>query len=84
MVERPLAFDAARELVARYADQDTIEIRNLVTGETQRIRTRLDCETASGLCFSDLRFDGDAVRYIWHYDGSNREFTEPLVDRLLR
>jgi len=64
-VERPLAFDAESSLLAWYADKDLIRVRNVVTGIEQEIRTAYECESASGLCFEDMAFDGDRLLYTW-------------------
>jgi hypothetical protein len=62
-VFRPLDFDASRNLILFYAEQDVIGVRNLATLREQKIRTNSPCESASDLCFSDARFSGDRVTY---------------------
>jgi hypothetical protein len=76
-VFRPLDFDGQRNLVLFYAEKDTLGVRDLATRRERRSRTAEACESASGLCFTDARFDGDAVTYTWD-DG--QVFRAPLAD----
>jgi hypothetical protein len=64
-IMRPLAFDSARSLVAYYASQDLIVIRNLVSGYEQQVPTQYECYTASGLCFDDVELTDSNLMYTW-------------------
>jgi hypothetical protein len=67
-IERPLAFDAERNRVAYYKDQDLIHIRNLETGHEQAIPTVHNCQFQSGLCIADVKFRGNTLEYTWRED----------------
>ncbi len=62
---RPLAYDQDRNLIAYYADKDVIAIQSLSTMREQRAPTGRICDTASGLCFGDTQFSGNALTYVW-------------------
>jgi hypothetical protein len=61
----PLAFDADRNLVAYYLQPDTISIKNLLTGYKQIFATEYNCESGSGLCFSNVTFTSESLEYRW-------------------
>lgn len=78
-IERPLAFDFARNLLAYYYDQNLIRVKNLDTGYEQEIRTRYDCEYYSGLCFGDVVIEGATLNYSWRR-GQNGEPISAQLD----
>jgi len=65
-IQRPLAFDADRNLVVSYSQQDTITITNLVSGKQQHTPTARQCLSASEVCFT-VEFTGDELTYTWKY-----------------
>lgn len=60
---RPLSFDAERNLLAYYADQGIVRIRNLVTAYEQEVRTPALCVSASATCIRDLRITSKTLDY---------------------
>lgn len=84
MIERPLAFDPTRNLLAHYPQQDIIRVENLVTGREQDIHTAYECEMASGLCFEAVRFTKTELEYTWRYNPIQRVFSVPLDEELIR
>ena len=71
-VERPLAFDAARNLLATYHAQDLIRVSSLITGATHDIPTKYACPSSQGPCFENPTFAGNTFSYTW-WDGTLRE-----------
>ncbi len=79
-IESPLAFDPERNLLAYYHAQDVIGVRNLISGQTQLIDTAYACEFRSGLCFNDVRFDGQLLRYNWRRGQQGEPLSAPLAN----
>jgi len=80
---RPLAFDAKRSLIAQYTGQDEITVRNLRSGERQVIATPYQCESASGLCFRNVSFDDDHIRYVCDYNPDGEQVSHRLNEQVL-
>ena len=82
-IERPLAFDATRNLLAYYDSQDTIHVKNLLTGYEQVVNTAYQCEYYSGLCFRDVQFNADTLEYTWVLNPAGETISVSLDDNLL-
>ncbi len=65
-IQRPLAFDADRNLVVSYSQQNTITISNLASGKQQHTSTARQCRSASEVCFS-VGFNRGELTYTWKY-----------------
>ena len=83
-VERPLAFDSKRNLIAYYHSQNMIHVKNLITGYEQAVRTEYDCDYYSGLCFTDVRFSGDKLEYTWRELPVGKKLSALLDSELLK
>jgi len=77
-IERPLAFDETRDLIAHYCDKDIICVESLLTGQQQRIHTEQECDSASGLCIHEVTITATAVEYRWRYSPDEQPLTVPL------
>lgn len=62
-IMRPFAFDTARNLIAFYAKQDVIGVRNVLSLREQQIATRYQCVTASDSCLRDVHFTEGGLSY---------------------
>lgn len=83
-VERPLSFDDERNLLAYYYAQDLIRVRNLNTGYEQEITTKYACEFASGLCISNVTFNGSTLNYNWRGSQTGEQISTLLSRELLQ
>jgi hypothetical protein len=70
-IERPLSFHAASNVIAYYRTQDVIQLRNLVSGFELSVETASRCSFFSGLCISDVSFDGNSLTYTWRQTGGH-------------
>lgn len=82
-IERPLAFDTKRNLLAYYHSQDEIHIKNLLSGYEQILKTAYECEYYSGLCFKDVGFSNDKLEYTWILNPTDEKLSHPLEQALL-
>lgn len=82
-IDRPLAFDGTRNLLAYYYAKDIIRVRSLISAYEQEIRTAYECESASGLCFEDTRFTGTSLEYTWRYNPAGQVLTVLLDEQLI-
>jgi hypothetical protein len=82
-IERPLAFDSDRNLLAYYYSQDTIHVKNLVSGYEQVVNTAYKCEFYSGLCINEVQFNNDSLEYNWRLNPSGEKISVSLEDRLI-
>ena len=82
-IDRPLALDPDRNLLAYYHSQDTIHVKNLLTGYEQVVPTAYQCEYYSGLCFSDLQFNSDSLVYTWLLNPTGEKISVLLEDNLI-
>lgn len=84
-VERPLAFDAVRNLLAHYPRKDFIAIKNLLTGYEQVFPTKNVCQSGSGLCFSDITIRSNSLEYSWESNGidAGEIISQPLDEGLI-
>jgi len=82
-IERPLAFDGARNLLAYYHAKDTIRVRSLRSGYEQDIRTSYECESASGLCFDSAWFTETSLEYTWQYNPKGEVLSALLDEQLV-
>jgi hypothetical protein len=62
-ISRPLSFDPERNLLAYYAEQGIVRIRNLLTAYEQQVRTPALCVSASATCIQDLRITSRTLDY---------------------
>lgn len=81
-IERPLAFDDTRNLLAYYHAKDIIRIENLINGQQQEVRTVYTCDSASGLCIEEVRFTDTSLEYKWRYDPDSRPLSVLLEEQL--
>jgi hypothetical protein len=81
-IERPLAFDESRDLIAHYCDKDLVCVESLLTGQQQRIRTEHECDSASGLCIEQVRITATSLEYKWRYTPDGQALVAPLDARL--
>lgn len=81
-IERPLAFDESRDLMAYYCDKDIVCIESLLTGQQQRIQTEQECESASGLCIDEVTITETSLEYKWRYSPDEQPFSAPLEIRI--
>ncbi len=81
-IERPLAFDSDRNLIAYYQDQDLIHVKNLLSGYEQAIPTVEKCQFRSGLCIADVTFRSGNLEYSWRMDSTGRIRSVPLDESL--
>jgi hypothetical protein len=82
-IDRPLAFDSKRNLLAYYYSQNLIHVKNLVSGYEQEVMTIKECEFHSGLCFQDVGFNDAELEYTWRSDAAGKKITHPLEKELL-
>lgn len=64
-IERPLEFEAERNLLVYYAGQGEVRIRNLTTLYEQEIRMPAPCVSASATCIDSLRLTPVALEYVF-------------------
>lgn len=83
-IERPLAFDESRDLIAYYCEKDVICVKSLLVGQQQKIHIERKCDSASGLCIEDVRFTETSLEYRWRYSPDEQPLTAPLDIRLRR
>jgi len=81
-IERPLAFDESRDLIAHYCAKDIVCIESLLTGQQQRIHTERECDSASGLCIDEVRITETSLEYRWRYSPDEQPLAVPLDNRL--
>jgi hypothetical protein len=82
-IDRPLAFDSKRNLLAYYHSQNVIHLKNLVSGYEQEVITIHECEYYSGLCFEGVGFSNDALEYTWRSEAAGMKVSHPLEMELL-
>jgi hypothetical protein len=82
-IDRPLAFDSRRNLLAYYQSQNVISIKNLVSGYEQQVSTIHACEYSSGLCFEDVNLVNDELQYRWISKATGKKISHPLDRELL-